>query len=131
MESMPASASADTVDSYLVDGKKIENFDGTQLQGKWIARYSIGRVAGKAERVHVITTSLEDLGKTVKIMSVEGMKKAVNPLCVIEGKVVSPEELKALDVDKILHMTVLKDDSAVKKYGEAARGGAIVVETKK
>lgn len=50
---------------------------------------------------------------------------------VVDGVHVSATEIKKISVDNIKCVEVFKDKSAVDKFGEQARGGAIVVTTKK
>ena len=51
---------ADTIDIYIVDGKRVENFDGSQISRKMIQSYKIERVPGLAQRMHVIFTDRTD-----------------------------------------------------------------------
>ena len=51
-------------------------------------------------------------------------------LWVIDGKIASYEEVKALPSSDIVDMKILKDEQAVRKYGEQAKDGAIEVTTK-
>lgn len=48
---------ADTVNHYVIDGKPVSNFDGTQLAGKAIASYDITttKEKGKVVQNHIIT----------------------------------------------------------------------------
>lgn len=50
-------AKADTVNHYVIDGKPVSNFDGTQLAGKAIASYDITTTKEKDKVVqnHIIT----------------------------------------------------------------------------
>lgn len=52
------------------------------------------------------------------------------PLIIIDGKTSTEEEFKALPVDLIESLRVLKNEET-KPYGEAARNGVLVVKTKK
>ena len=52
-------------------------------------------------------------------------------LVVIDGRETNMNELNGLDASKINSVTVLKDDSATKIYGEKAKNGVIVVTMKK
>lgn len=53
------------------------------------------------------------------------------PLYFIDGKESSKEKLFALDVENIQSVTVLKDENAIKVYGDAGKNGVILVTTKK
>lgn len=50
----------DTLDIYMIDGKIVENFDGSQISRKMIQSYRIERVPGLAQRMHVIYTGGTD-----------------------------------------------------------------------
>ena len=49
----------------------------------------------------------------------------------MDGKIVSKDKIDDLDSDSIDSIEVLKGDSATKKYGKKAEGGAVVISTKK
>jgi TonB-dependent SusC/RagA subfamily outer membrane receptor len=53
------------------------------------------------------------------------------PLIFIDGKEASKEEMEKLEPDFIKSVTVLKDDSAIKKYGKKGKNGVILITTKK
>ena len=59
LNAAPVPAPADTLDLYLIDNVRIENFNGSQLAGKTVNSYVIRRenVGGTPIRVHVITTN--------------------------------------------------------------------------
>ena len=50
----------DTLDIYMIDGKIVKNFDGSQISRKMIQSYRIERVPGLAQRMHVIYTGRTD-----------------------------------------------------------------------
>lgn len=58
-----------------------------------------------------------------------GLKDEQKPLCVINGKISSLEELQMIDPKMIKTMNVLKEATA--EYGEKAKNGVIVVTTKR
>ncbi|WP_312390738.1 TonB-dependent receptor plug domain-containing protein [Chryseobacterium sp.] len=53
-----------------------------------------------------------------------------NPLYIIDGKPTNLDEFRTLDPNRIVAITVLKDEKATEFFGNKASGGAIVVETK-
>ncbi|MCP1301784.1 TonB-dependent receptor plug domain-containing protein [Chryseobacterium sp. S0630] len=68
----------------------------------------------------------------VRIGGVPSSKaRPYNPLYIVDGKISDYEKVKALDPNLIKTMNVLKRTSAVVKYGEKAKGGVIVITTKK
>ena len=53
------------------------------------------------------------------------------PYVIVDGKPIDGAKLKDIDPKTIDHMEVLKSQEAVKKYGEKAKDGVIVITTKK
>ncbi len=53
------------------------------------------------------------------------------PLFIVDSKEVDSDVIKALDVRKIDRIEVLKDDSAVKLYGDKGKNGVVLVTLKK
>ena len=109
-------APADTLNHYVIDNKPVENFDGSQLEGRKIESYSITVVTNDSEkpskvyRLHEIVT---DQGS-----------KPTQPLYIIDGKIVTEAEFQGLDPKSIKSLTVLKGNSAqaYEKYGNTANG---------
>lgn len=68
-------AKADTVNHYVIDGKPVSNFDGTQLAGKAIASYDITttKEKGKVVQNHIIT------------LAAPGSPKTENPVPVVQN----------------------------------------------
>lgn len=71
-------------------------------------------------------------GNKLKINITENGKPASmdSALCIVDGKKVSREELDKLSPDQIKSVTVLKGKMAVEKYGDEAKGGALLISTK-
>ncbi|WP_204345556.1 M56 family metallopeptidase [Psychroserpens algicola] len=57
-------------------------------------------------------------------------KDAKQPLIIINGKEASEKQLRTLDSNYIMSVEVLKDDNAVKAYGEKGQNGVIVINSK-
>ena len=110
---------------YVIDGKQVENFDGSQLVGKTIINYSID----SEHNLHSIITSeltgREDV-KSVKVLSTSKVIKAgesVNTgvttdvihaeageiVYVLDGKIVPSSEIQSMSSSKIESMTVIKN----------------------
>lgn len=53
------------------------------------------------------------------------------PLAVVNGKLISIDELRAIDPDSIESFTVLNGDSATEMFGDRGKNGIIMVTTKK
>lgn len=141
---------------YVIDGKQVEKFDGSQLVGKTIINYSID----PEHNLHSIITSdltgREDV-KSVKVLSTskvikssESAKKRITTdvihaeadeiVYVLDGKIVPYSEIQSLSSSKIDSMTVIKDkdnstfqkiSEEYKKKTKASIKCVILITTKK
>ena len=75
----------------------------------------------------------EDTSKTVKVKVRGYAIDASKPLVVVDGveKGYSIDVMSIISPQEIESITVLKDQNAIAKYGEKAKNGVIVIETKK
>lgn len=133
----------DTIDRYVIDKQIVENFDGTQLEGKTISKYIIAyKDAGSVvERKHVIFTHKNSLriGNVGINTKTNGNYLDGNSLVrgdvfsgifIVDGKETSVHELVNVAND-IEHINVFKPGSDVaKSYGEKGNNGVIVVTTR-
>jgi len=71
-------------------------------------------------------TYLKDEGK-LNIRSINGEK----PLYVIDGKIATEDEFKAVKPELIKEVSVLKDKSATAVYGEQGKNGVVIITSKK
>ena len=68
------------------------------------------------------------LGNNVRFNSGDASKQ---PLYILDGKEVSKGEIKKIDRKTIKSMNVLKDEVAIKKYGEKGKDGVIEITSNK
>lgn len=142
---------------YVIDGKHIENFDGSQLKGKTIISYVISH-PGRVYDIHDIRTTeyskgaVNDSVKTIVTDSfsqpyVEAYAKASDAstktvqvtgkeiIYVVDTKIVSQSEIEKMSPSQIDSMTIIKDktNSDYIKYSKEARSeptGIIIIKTK-
>lgn len=133
----------DTIDRYVIDKQIVENFDGTQLEGKTISKYIIAyKDAGNVvERKHVIFThknslTIGNVGINTKTNGnyLDGNSlvsgDVFSGIFIVDGKETSVHELVNVAND-IEHINVFKPGSDVaKSYGEKGNNGVIVVTTR-
>ena len=135
-----------TTEKYIIDGKEITNFDGSQLKNKVILDYKIEPDIKCF--VHRITTadSLKNLkirldGLKIDIPKIfdEGANKGKHNfiftkhklLYIVDG-VVKKDGLKGIEPLDITSVTVHKPGSKVaESYGEAGKNGVVVIKTRK
>lgn len=141
---------------YWIDGKQVENFDGTQLVGKTIVSYTIET----KHNIHAIITSDLAGGKdveSVKVFSTMKVNKTDTPVAsgittnviradaeeivyILDGKIVPYSEIESLSSSRIDNMTVIKDKGSsvfmkyakeYKKTSKAEPKCVILITTKK
>ncbi|WP_295936808.1 TonB-dependent receptor plug domain-containing protein [uncultured Alistipes sp.] len=108
---------------------------------KVVSTYNIEGVPDtKGKIVSVTTTSDSSDGEPHKsVIRINGSNTKINfkdgedqPLFVIDGKVQkNGKKLEELDKNGIESISILKDASAVEKYGEKAKNGVVEITTKK
>lgn len=127
--------------TYVIDGQKVENFNGSQLKGKTITSYTVN------DNVHVIfTTDYNEqtstdvkvitttkpvkgaTGDTIRLRGVDGHEIVY----VIDGKVTSSEEFKSMSTSNIESISIIKskDDPDFQKYAKANSEAVIMMSTK-
>jgi hypothetical protein len=121
---------------YVIDGKQVENFDGSQLVGKTIINYSIN----SSHNLHSIITSDLTGGKEVKSVKVLSTTKVSRPdqsvtsgvttdviraeadeiIYVLDGEIVPYSEIQSMSSSKIDSITVIKDkgNPTFKKFAD-------------
>lgn len=70
----------------------------------------------------------DSLTLSASTITLSGEKK---PLFVLDGKIISEEELKKLSPDAIESVNVYKDKTAVEKYGDKGKNGVVEITLKK
>lgn len=136
------SIQADTVNVYIIDGEKVENFDGSQLVGKTISSYRIGVSGDKGHgvlKIHTIQTGAQAAnGRNITITGKNDKKETnvassdKNIEIFIDGKRVSQEEMKKLTPKEIASVAVFTAGSKeAMELTSSKDKGAIVVELKK
>lgn len=133
---------------YIIDGKTIENFDGSQLQKKYIRDYTVNKIVrdGVEITIHSITTNrypgtmfeISGAEKRLRLSSDTlnfGVSKPTiitgddkNVCFIVDGKKKDMKYISSIPPEQIDNITVLKDAESVKKYGNY--DGVIIIQTK-
>ena len=86
--------------------------------------------AGSAKKYGYTFKKL-DLDEPRNSSTIRGLKSNESPFIIVDGKEISNEEFDNLDQGQINSISILKDGSAVEKYGEKAKNkGVIEIELK-
>lgn len=122
---------------YVIDGKKVENFDGSQLKGKTIVNYTIDSEQNihviitsdyngrKIENVKIVSTSEEvKEGESAKSSSEVILANSKDDVVfVLNGNKVPYSSIKDVPTSKIASINVIKNkkDSDYIKYAKGAK----------
>lgn len=112
-----AEVQADTLDRYVINGVKVEKFNGTQLIGKTVSDYRIIVADGKKGtpaiaskdkvfRIHLICTDGNKVKDAGQANNDAGKNGAT--VYIIDGKKCSKEALNNIRPESIASMTVYK-----------------------
>ena len=140
------SAASDTTKFYFIDHEKIDaaDFNGSQLVGKKIVAYTVDTLKAVSvdegfsirqgeDRViimHIIRTE-EGPKQPDKMENHIVYLQNEEPLYVVDGVVVAAKEVKKMDMQTVESISILKGPRAIGKYGQAAKYGAVIIQTKK
>lgn len=89
------------------------------------------------ERKEIVSKLSGVIGKSptdnnsIRIGGVPSSGAVYKPIYVVDGKISNYEKVKTLDPNLIKTMNILKGASASAKFGEKAKGGVVVITTKK
>ena len=113
-------AAPDTLNQYIIDNKTVDQFDGSQLEGKKIVSYKIVTVASApndAVRIHTIRT--------------KSTTQSDEPVYVIDNKLSTKRKFENLKPAQIKSIVIVKNGSVeeVRQY-PGWENGVILVETK-
>ena len=135
---------------YFIDGKRVENFDGSQLVGKTVKHYDLKRLEHVI--IHNIFTTDDwvkiegtNSATTVRVLSAEeaaaqgipltpgSMKTSMrNPLIIVDGQEFTGNIYSDIGTGNIKSMYVYDADSEVaKSYGDKGKNGVIKIFTEK
>lgn len=120
LKAAPLVAASDTLDYYVINGKPVDKFDGSQIAGKQIVSYDITVITPANQppvRVHEIMTEGYSQPPVTVTVRPTGTSDTVEPSYVIDGKTVSKKAFERLNPAEIKSIIVEKD-------------GVIRVETK-
>ena len=127
-------AKRDTIHKYTIDKQAVEHFDGSQLEGKHIAKYIIAykENGNVVEKHHVIYTGNEDAKIVMITKDNDNLSGVEEPLIIVDKKEMSKDDFAKLPPEEITHIYVLKPESqaAIEVYGEKGKNGVIEVTTK-
>ena len=124
----------DTIHKYVIDKQVVENFNGTQLEGKTISKYIIAykNVGNVVEKNHVIFTGNKTL--SINGLDTKGILNGsiYEGLIVVDGKEIDRKELnEVVKTGDMVSVDIHKPGSKVAdSYGEKGKKGVLMIVTK-
>ena len=129
----------------FVDGKEVSEEEQKNIDPKQIESVSVLRKKEFTDKygekgkngVILITLKNDDPTKTIKLQSNSplnfGDEKifGMQPLIIVDGVGSKPQNANNIPPEKIESITILKDESATKIYGDKGKNGVILITTKK
>ncbi len=115
-------------EKYIINGKVVTDFDGSQLVGLQIESYTVDttKIGRNFLLTHIITTNklVINPGNTPRIYPNK------NPLILLDGKKIDQKAFSLIEFKDIESINVIKDpnNELVRKY--KAQDGVIVIKTK-
>lgn len=135
---------------YFIDGHRIENFDGSQLEGKTVRHYELKRlehvtihnifttddwvkISGTSSAATVRTLAAEEAAaEGLPLASGEVKAWMRNPLIIVDGEEFTGNIYKDIGTDNIKSIDVYQPGSDVaNSYGEKGKNGVIKLFTEK
>ena len=132
---------------YFIDGHRIENFDGSQLEGKTVRHYELKRlehvtihnifttddwvkISGTSSVTTVRTLTAEEAGEPLASGAVKAWMR--NPLIIVDGEEFTGNIYKDIGTDNIKSIDVYQPGSDVaNSYGEKGKNGVTKLFTEK
>ncbi len=130
LKQMPNTDTVPNKNQVQISEIKIEKRNSATLKTK--DKKVVKDMIDKDSDVRTIIISEEKNGEKVYTVETKAPPRLIptNVLYYLNGKKITEKEMKEIDPNTIKSINVIKDESAIKKYGEAAKDGVIEIETK-
>lgn len=117
---------------YVVDGKIVSKENAKSINPKDIQSVTVlkgesaTKIYGEKGKNGVVI-----INKKSKVVSSTVNEKTIkpNPIYFVDGKEISKDELKTISPNTIESVNILKDESAINKYGEKGKNGIVEIHT--
>lgn len=84
-----------------------------------------------AEQLQSYTAELQEARQNPAIILLNTKPNGEEPMLIVDGKTVTREDIQALPPESVANIVVMKEEAAIKSYGENAKNGVIIITTKK
>jgi len=84
-----------------------------------------------AEQLQSYTAELQETEPNVAVIMLNTKKKGEEPLLIVDGKIATIEQVRALPRDAVASVGTMREEAAISSYGEKAKYGALIITTVK
>ena len=109
-------------------GKKDATIKTNANQGIQVIEAIEAPEAADKEKTYETTLNL-GTDPNVAVLILNTKKKGEEPLLIVDGKIATIDQVRALPRDSIIKVATMREKTAIKSYGEKARYGALIITT--
>ena len=111
-------------------GKRNATIKTNANQGIQVIEVIEAPEAADKEKTYETTVNQED-EQNVAVIVYDSKPEGEKPLLIVDGKIATIEQVRALPRDYVAHMAMMRPKAAIKSYGLDAKNGAIIITTPK
>ena len=88
-------------------------------------------VSEASDKEKTYETTVKETEPNVAVIILNTKKKGEEPLLIVDGKIATIEQVRALPRDSVARVATMREKTAIKSYGEKAKYGALIITTVK
>ena len=88
-------------------------------------------VSEASDKEKTYETTVKETEPNVAVIILNTKKKGEEPLLIVDGKIATIEQVRALPRDAVAKVATMREKAAIKSYGEKAKYGALIITTVK
>ena len=88
-------------------------------------------VSEASDKEKTYETTVKETEPNVAVIILNTKKKGEEPLLIVDGKIATIEQVRALPRDAVAKVATMREKTAMKSYGEKAKYGALIITTVK
>ena len=86
-------------------------------------------VSEASDKEKTYETTVKETEPNVAVIILNTKKKGEEPLLIVDGKIATIEQVRALPRDAVAKVATMREKTAIKSYGEKAKYGALIITT--
>ena len=88
-------------------------------------------VSEASDKEKTYETTVKETEPNVAVIILNTKKKGEEPLLIVDGKIATIEQVRALPRDAVASVGTMREEAAISSYGEKAKYGALIITTVK